>query len=942
MKKLILALVMLIIANYLFSQSPQSFSYQAVVRNDLGAVIENQNVGIKIDIHQSSASGTAIYSESHAPTTNAFGLINIEVGTGSVLSGTFAGINWGADSYFIEISLDQNGGTSYQSMGTSQLLSVPYSLYSQSSGDSSLWELNGNTVYYNAGNVGIGAITPNGKLLVQSDASAGVNDDIFSVLNANGDTVFAVYQEGVRIYVDDNGGTKANGSRGGFAVGGFSPTKAGFTNEYLRVTPDSVRVYINDDYVGTKANGSRGGFAVGGFSPTKGLPTNDYLFVQDDSTRIYTGDTTSGFGVENINSSGGSSTSYMHLTPNNYLIGHRAGDSLTTGLYNLFCGYESGISTLSGSNNIFMGYNAGYYNTIGEDNVFLGSNAGFSNDTGSYNSVYGNLAAANARLKHANVIIGNGSGYQAHNSMSNVMIGYDSGADSYDSYASIMIGNRSGENAHNDTSNVMVGVLSGRNAYNSRDNIMIGVESGESANDSRSNVFIGSNSGRYASNDTACVVIGIESGRNADSCKNTVLLGFLSGLNANNLDNCVMLGSSAGENAYNCNQSVMVGMSTGSEANNCSGSIIMGFGAGRNAANSGHNVMIGHFAGSEAANAQSSVMIGDFCGVNNITWKNTFVGSNAAQYNTSGSFNAAYGSSALQSNTTASNNTAIGAGSLLSQSYDNGNTEWSSDNTAVGASALYYNQPTSTSNGINNTAIGSWALRDNTTGYNNTGIGRESGFSNSTGYGNIFIGYRAGFGETGSNKLYIQNSMTGPTNTLIYGEFDTEILRFNANVGIGTSDFGNGSRVLALSNGSFIPFASITDGVLLYSEDVAASSELKVRDEAGNVTTLSPHNFSITEKSEPMAWSFYSENNDLGYKINVDMLKTVRAIEQLSGEKLVYIQDLNTQETITQSNNSESIYEIVEKQSDEIEYLKAENKQLKEKLDQIIIMLEKN
>ena len=105
----------------------------------------------------------------------------------------------------------------------------------------------------------------------------------------------------MRIWVDDNGGTKANGSRGGFAVGGFSPTKAGFTNEYLRVTPDSVRVYIDDDYVPAKANGSRGGFAVGGFSPTKGTPTDNYLFVQDDSTRIYTGDVTAGFGVKNIN-----------------------------------------------------------------------------------------------------------------------------------------------------------------------------------------------------------------------------------------------------------------------------------------------------------------------------------------------------------------------------------------------------------------------------------------------------------------------------------------------------------------------------------------------------------------------------------------------------------------------------------------------------------------
>ncbi|MBI4645927.1 MAG: hypothetical protein HY738_04850, partial [Bacteroidia bacterium] len=87
------------------------------------------------------------------------------------------------------------------------------------------------------------------------------------VINSAGNTVFAVYSQGVRIYVADDPAVKAAGSRSGFAVGGFSMTK-GLTNEYLRVTPDSVRVYIEKDAV--KASGSRGGFAVGGFSSSTG------------------------------------------------------------------------------------------------------------------------------------------------------------------------------------------------------------------------------------------------------------------------------------------------------------------------------------------------------------------------------------------------------------------------------------------------------------------------------------------------------------------------------------------------------------------------------------------------------------------------------------------------------------------------------------------------
>ena len=139
---------------------------------------------------------------------------------------------------------------------------------------------------------------------------------------------------------------------------------------------------------------------------------------------------------------------------------------------------------------------------------------------------------------------------------------------------------------------------------------------------------------------------------------------------------------------------------------------------------------------------------------------------------------------------------------------------------------------------------------------------------------------------TGSGDTAIDANVTGLSaslsNNIIIAEGD-------GNIGIGTSTFGNNAAtVLAIANGT-APTTSITEGVQLYAEDVASSSELKVRDEEGNVTTLSPHNFSLLEKSEPMAWSFYSENSNVEQRINVDMLKTVRLIEKMSGEQLVYI-----------------------------------------------------
>ena len=115
----------------------------------------------------------------------------------------------------------------------------------------------------------------------------------------------------------------------------------------------------------------------------------------------------------------------------------------------------------------------------------------------------------------------------------------------------------------------------------------------------------------------------------------------------------------------------------------------------------------------------------------------------------------------------------------------------------------------------------------------------------------------------------------------------------SGNVGIGTSTFGtNAATVLAIANGT-VPTTSPANSVQLYSEDVAASAELKVRDEATNITTLSPHNFSLIGKpSEPGAFSHYSEytNPETGEReaINIDMVKLARLVEQLTGEKLVY------------------------------------------------------
>lgn len=103
----------------------------------------------------------------------------------------------------------------------------------------------------------------------------------------------------------------------------------------------------------------------------------------------------------------------------------------------------------------------------------------------------------------------------------------------------------------------------------------------------------------------------------------------------------------------------------------------------------------------------------------------------------------------------------------------------------------------------------------------------------------------------------------------------------------GTADPASAAGAIVLFNKT-APTGGVTDGVVLFAQDVSASSELRVRDEAGNTTTLSPHNFDLIPggASEAMAWAYHSERD--GRSINVDMLRVVRAVERLAGETLVY------------------------------------------------------
>ena len=612
-----------------FSQAPESFNYQTIIKNAQGEAIANQEIAMQISILEASPSGTSVYTETHQPETNSFGLVNLLIGEGEVVLGDFETIAWGEDSYFIKIEMDITGGAAYTEIGTMPLLSVPYALYAKNvqnkddadadpaneiqtlsiaddqlaisdgntvtlpgedetnelqtieiSGDQlsisdgntvalpdadtanelqtiqldadqlsiskgnsislgdfvSPWQPENENIYYNGGNVGIGKNQPSSKLEVKGDSTSNDTDPLFQVINKYGDTVFAVFPDGVVIYINDS---TTKGSIGGFAVSGRTVTKEG-TNDYLRITADSTRIYIND-----AAKGNIGGFAVSGRTVTKGS-SNEFLRVTPDSTRVYVKKSTKGniggfavsgrtvtkgieepmflstfdstrvyidsssskgniggFAVSGRTVTKGQTYNFMNLTPNNYFIGHRSGESITTGLYNVFLGYEAGKNTDGGvvshygSSNVFLGYQSGLNNQRGFDNIFIGNSSGKSNTTGSQNIFMGTNTGISNVGGYENIFIGNMAGEANDDGIHNVYIGNDAGKDNITGQSNVAIGHAAAMSNTN-LQNVFIGMSSGMANVDGMQNTFVGALSGQ-VNDGSGNVIVGIASGRYSS-----------------------------------------------------------------------------------------------------------------------------------------------------------------------------------------------------------------------------------------------------------------------------------------------------------------------------------------------------------------------------------------------------------------------------------------------------------
>ena len=194
MTKILTILFSLLIV-HAFAQAPQGIPYQAVARNSSGAVLASTAISVRFTIRDSVASGAIKYRETFSVTTSTQGIFSVNVGQGTPVTGTFAGINWGTNAKFLQVELDPAGGSSYVDMGTQQMMSVPYSIYS---------------------NNGMPAVTAVGDILY----SNGTN---WVKLPAGADGQILTMSGGVPVWAALSGSGSSGGSGGG-GIPSYLPT----------------------------------------------------------------------------------------------------------------------------------------------------------------------------------------------------------------------------------------------------------------------------------------------------------------------------------------------------------------------------------------------------------------------------------------------------------------------------------------------------------------------------------------------------------------------------------------------------------------------------------------------------------------------------------------------------------------------------------------------
>lgn len=803
-----------------FSQAPQRINYQAAARNAAGEVLKNQAISVRLSLLDGGPSGTVVFQEAHATSTNALGLFQLPIGGGSVLSGSMNSVNWGAGEKFLRMEIDPSGGINYVDMGVSPLLSVPFALHAASGGTTyqagAGIQINGTTI------INTGDLNPNDDLLVTTVFGGditGTYDNLMIKPNTIGsDELQNQSVLGAHIHpmgassgqvLKWNGSTWApaedlTGGGGGSYNAGTGINISGNTISALTDNAlwNALKLYGRDisssapamnqvlKWNGTlwaPADDETGG-GGGSYQAGVGISISGNVINALANDPLWNAQSLQGRNVHNSNPTNGQALVWNAAQSRweaQTLSGAGLGGSGTTNYIPKFTGTNNlGNSTLyNGTNGLGLGTTApsASFHIQGQVNQ---SHILIENFNGQTN--------ANPALRINNA---NGDEFiRLHSdNIRNLFLGRNAGA------VNVAVPQSSGE------FNTFLGAESGAANTLGNNNTGTGFSTLAINDDGNNNTALGSH------------VLMV----NTSGGFNTAVGAFSMQENSTGEFN-----SSLGTNALKSNKTgarnTAIGASTLNSNDSGIGNSAVGFRAMFSNFNGRRNVAIGHDAMFQASignynvavgvsalyynsNRHHIVGVGDSALLSNSfgaldpsqAIENTGVGSKALMENTIGSHNTAVGFEAMQGSTVGSRNTAVGAEALH-------NNFIGEDNTAVGYKALAGNN-----SGLANIAIGPEALLTNFGGSRNIGIGYKSLSLNSDGFENTAVGHESlrsnisGEGNIAMGRASLMSNTIGNFNTAV-GSF---ALEFGSNSSGNTAlGYEAGGDVVYGSNNTMIGY----------------------------------------------------------------------------------------------------------------------------------------
>ena len=671
MKTRMIFLTLVLASLTAFTQSPDGFNYQAILRDYGGEVLINSQLSLRVTIYAGSAQGMQMYQEIHSVQTNGFGLVNLVIGRGMVQSGSFAEINWGEDVHFLQIDLDLAGTGQYQTMGVSELLSVPYAKYADSAGNISYSD----TCAINE----LQVLTRSGELIELSmgggsvsitDADADPTNE-FQTLTKTGNLVELSNGGGAfEDEVEDADSDPQNEVNTGMLVQGneLTLTDAGGTllTPIAAIYPSvegQVLTWNNSAQQWEAKNPVAGGGNGWSLSGNSGTIDGTHFLGTTDDVPV-------NFRVNNAKAGRIASNGVVFL-------GLKAGENnLSNEITGI--GYNSLFSNTSGARNTALGYQSLYSNTTGNNNTATGYQSLFSNITGISNTANGYQAAYSTTVGDKITAIGYRSLYNNTTGYNNTAVGCQS-----------LAGNTTGNN------NTALGVWALWSNTTGFQNIAVGGGAMQNNTTGANNTATGmqalySNiSGNYNSAFGYLALSANTSGQDNTAFGGQALLSNSTGFNNTATGFSALLQNTIGNNNSAFGGQVMQSNTTGSDNS------AFGYRSLFNNLTGNDNTAFGF----NSMNANTS---GSF---------NVAIGFEALYKNINGHYNYAFGYRALYNNTTGQQNTASGYHSM----FENTSGDY---NCATGNGSLADNY-----SGIGNCAFGASALGFNTVGNYNVAVG---------------------------------------------------------------------------------------------------------------------------------------------------------------------------------------------------------------------------